>query len=350
MSEPPITPPDDVPDTVLAELGRAFSEAAPAEAPPSEPAPEKRTILIADDGLPDAIEYDRHPFTRREPAPGGPERIVIESDDDLIDPGDELGADDTGGPAAPVAKMDPRIRARRIAVRRAVGRRRLRWLLLAGIVVAIGALVAVVLASPLFSVRQVRVDGAAYTEAELLDEVVASLDGEPIMVVDLAAAEERLETSPWVRDARVTRRFPDTVVIEIAERTPLAFFQGEDQRFRVIDDEGRVLAVLDGQPIDYVPVAGAGPDVEAGASAGGTYRAAAQLVEALPDELRPQVANLGVTEAGELTMTLVSGAEVRLGRPDDLQAKLVALVVVLRRQGAEELTVIDLSSGEPTVR
>jgi cell division protein FtsQ len=345
MSEPPITPSDEVPDSVLAELGRAFS----GETPPA-PEPAKRTILIADDGLPDAVEYDRHPFTHREPAPGGPERIVIESDDDLVEVDDATGGDESGAPTVPVAPMDPRIRARRIAVRRAVGRRRLRWLLVVGVVLVVGALVAVVLASPLFSVREVRVDGAAYTEPELIDEVVASLDGEPIMVVDLDAAAERLEASPWVRDARVTRRFPDTVVIEVAERTPLASFQGEDQRFRVIDDEGRVLAVLDGQPVDYVPVTGVGPDVEAGASAGGTYRAAAQLVEALPDELRPQVASLGVTEAGELTMTLVSGAEVRLGRPDDLQSKLVALVVVLRRQGADELTVIDLSSGEPTVR
>lgn len=297
---------DTASDAAMAELERSFS----------------RTVVIEDDGRPDTIS---------------------------------IGGDDSDPiPVATSAPtMDPRLRERRIAVRRSEGRKRLRWVLIALAVVAVVVAVLVVLASPLLSVRDVEVDGAVYTarfDRALLDEVVEELRGEPILIVDLRAAQERLEESPWVRSARVSMRFPDRVSIELRERVPLAWYVAADARHRVIDDEGRVIVVLDGQPVDYVQITGEGPEIEPGAYAGAAYRAAAQVVRALPAELRPQVASLGVTVDGELTMELVTGTEVRLGLPDDLQTKLVALVVVLRRQDAASLTVIDVSSGEPTIR
>jgi cell division protein FtsQ len=283
-----------------------------------------------------------------------PKRTVVIEDDDRPSP--MVLADDGSLPdPEPVASrgIDPRIRERRIAVKRLAGRRRLKWVALVAAVVVMVVGVLVVLASPLLSIRTVDVDGAAYVQrfdGDLLDQVVASLDGEPILIADLQGAADRLEESPWVRSARVTMDFPDRVRIEIRERVPLAYFTGTDGRARVIDDEGRVIVVLDGQPIDYVQITGEGPDLGPGASAGSTYRAAAQLVRALPDELRPQVASLGVTPEGELTMELIQGTDVRFGVPDDLQAKLVALVVVLRRQPAGSMNVIDVSTGEPTIQ
>lgn len=280
-------------------------------------------------------------------------RTVVIDDDDRPNPV-VLGDDGSLPPSDPPSPgIDPRIRERRIAVKRSAGRRRLRWVAVAAALVVLVVGVLVVLASPLLSVRRVEVDGAAYVarfDGELLADVVDSLEGEPILIVDLRRAEQRLEGSPWVRSARVTMDFPDRVRIELRERVPLAFFRAGDGRFRVIDDEGRVIVVLDGQPVDYVQITGEGPEVGPGASAGATYRAAAQLVRALPDELRPRVANLGVTPEGELTMELIEGTTVRFGAPDDLQAKLVALVVVLRRQDGDAPEVIDVSTGEPTIQ
>lgn len=280
-------------------------------------------------------------------------RTVVIEDDDR--PSTVVIGDDSN--SIPVATssptMDPRIRERRIAVRRSEGRKRLRWvaIVVAVVVVVVGVLV--VLASPLLSIRDVDVDGAVYVsrfDRELLDEVVDDLRGEPILIADLRGAEQRLEQSPWVRSARVSMRFPDAVRIELRERVPQAWYAAADGQHRVIDDDGRVIVVLGGQPVDYVQITGAGPEVGPGGYAGAAYRAAAQVVRALPPELRPQVASLGVTDDGELTMELVAGTDVRLGLPDDLQSKLVSVVVVLRRQDAESLTLIDVSSGEPTIR
>lgn len=286
-----------------------------------------------------------------------PRRTVTIVDDGVVDSVvlgdvDTTYGDATSPPPASTA-MDPRIRARRREVRRTQGRRRRRILSVVAVVVAAVVIALVLLVSPLVSVRTVTVDGDVYSrrfDGDRIDRVVASLKGEPILSLDLAVARDELEASPWIRSVRVRRDLPGRVVIEVDERRPLAWFMGSDARFRVIDSDGVVIAVLDGQPIDYRGIAGLAPDLEPGDVAPTPFRAAAQLIRSLPDEIDDLVINLAVSELGELSMTLSTGTEVRFGLPDDLQGKLVALVVVLRRQDGAELTTIDLSSGQPTVR
>ena len=59
-------------------------------------------------------------------------------------------------------------------------------------------------------------------------------------LVDVAAIRERLLDYGWVKDARVSRRYPDTLVIDIVERTPAALWQ-DGNRLSLIDAEGVVL-------------------------------------------------------------------------------------------------------------
>lgn len=335
-------PAHEVSDRVLHELRHAFADDPSAQSSTRGRTPAR--ILIEDDDLPDPIT----PAGSLSPARGSA-RVVIEADDDLVVVSDELDA-----PPSPPAP-DPRLRARRIAVRRAEGRRRLRWVIAVVIAVGLSVTALVLLASPLLSIEDVEVEGAVYTDPERLAEVVANLEGEPILIADLDGAERRLEEIPWVRAARVTMHLPNRVTIQIAERAPIAHFRGADGSFRVIDVEGRVLDVIDGVPVDYVPIDGDGPNIAPGEFAGTSWRAAAQLANALPASLRPRVQRLGVTEAGELTMLLADPPSerailVRFGFPDRYQDKLVALVNELPRHEPGSVEVIDVSTGDPTVR
>jgi len=97
-------------------------------------------------------------------------------------------------------------------------------------------------------------------------------------------------------------------------------------------------------------VRGQGPNLEAGAVADDVFRAAAQLVLALPSEIRPKVKALDLTGGGELSMILKGGTIVRFGPPSDLKDKLVAVVVLFRRQDPATLAVVDVSTGEPTIQ
>lgn len=227
---------------------------------------------------------------------------------------------------------------------------KVKWLKLAGAIAASVVVVIVLLASPIFAIRSVTVEGNVYTSKEVLAAVTKTLKGASVFTVDTQRARELLLEDSWVSDVRITTRFPGKALVEIAERVPIVWYVGDDEKARIVDARGRVIAVLTGWPTKYLRVTGVGPSLEAGATADDVYRAAAQLVLALPDELRPMVKSLEVSPGGELAMTLKGGTLVRFGPPNDLQNKLVAVVVLLRRQNPSTLAVIDVSTGDPTVQ
>jgi cell division protein FtsQ len=231
-----------------------------------------------------------------------------------------------------------------VPLRRQRRRATARWLLAAGgLALALVAVAALVLATPLVGIRRVDVEGARSMNPAVLAAVEETLLGTSIFSADLSAAQRQLEGDPWVRSARLRTYLPSRVVIEIVERQPVAWFVGVDNRARVLDTEGRVLAVVDGQPTEYLQITGVGANLAPGATAGETYRAAAQLAVMLPEGVRGRVAQLGVAGPTQLTMTLRSGTLVSFGAPNDLFNKLVALVTLLERQDPTTILAIDLA-------
>ena len=212
-------------------------------------------------------------------------------------------------------------------------------------------LVLIVLASPIIAVRQVDIEGSKYMNKDLLVSVEQSLLGKALLTVDTRQASRRLEEDPWVETVRIRQFFPSRLLIEIAERVPVAWFIGVDNRARIVDAQGRVLAVEDGQPTQYLQITGVGPNLSPGNSAGALYKAAAQLATGLPDELAKLVLNVGTGGPNQLVMTLRSGTLVNFGEPVDVLNKLISLVVLLRRQDSKQIISIDLSNPDiPTVQ
>jgi len=71
----------------------------------------------------------------------------------------------------------------------------------------------------------------------------------PQALVDAGAIRQQLLRFGWVKDARVLRRLPDTLVIDIVERKPAALWQNQGQ-LALIDSEG---VVLDRVQVDRMP-------------------------------------------------------------------------------------------------
>ncbi len=332
---------DDIEVAVVAEPDAEPASAAPTAAPSSPELPRK-TIVIDHEEVPDAVYLD-------DDEPGERSTVVIGDLDDgpATQPAPNAGSAGGG--------MDPRIRARRIANRRAEGRRRLIWVSVASAIVLLVVAAIAVVASPIFDVREVEVQGAVYTDPEVLAEVIASIEGEPVLLVDTGAAETALQAVPWVERARVRTDFPHTVRIDIRERRPVATFQGADGRFRVIDVEGRVLDVIDGIPIAYPLIIGDNPDTERGQFAGAPYASAGQLVLALPPDVRAITNSIGVDVTnGALTLMLESPddddpaeIEVRLGDDSQLDDKLARLLYQMRNgDGLAGVCSLDVSTAE----
>jgi len=301
-----------------------------------------------------------------------PDPVVIEIDDDLPDPVYVEGSlgrdgsrtivfiedDDTGDALVPETERDlrrgiePRMRERRVAIRRAQSRKRLKWVFVVFVLVLIGVGTLAVLGSSLFAVSadNVTITGDVYTDPSELEAIVDDLIGTPVLLVDTQEIEDRFEAIPWVEGAKVSVSFPRSASIEIRERTAWATYQGPDQRFRVIDGDGRVLDVIDGQPVAYVLIGGPDPvDLESGDFAPRGYAAAAELAKNLPGSVRGQVVLIEVAADGSnLVMYLVDGTEVRFGEARDLFAKLVRLETVLSNAEEREPGVIDVSTREVT--
>ena len=358
----------DVSDEVLEELRDAFgrdativpitsatgNQTSPTLAPINKPVQPAERVVIVDDDLRIVTDDDFPADTMSQSVHRAPTSTRVAILDDEILPG---GGDDSAegaviidGTAWTELSFARRVinGTKQLFTMRGVNRRK-QLLVVGSSLVASVVFVLIVLASPLVAVRNVDIEGAKYANATLIETVSKSLRGKSVLTVDTNAAQKLLETDPWIESVRIKTYLPSRAVIEINERVPVAWFLGVDNQGRVIDQDGRVLAVVNGRPTEYMLIDGIGPNLIAGAMASESYKAAAQLAMSLPDEIRPVVKNMGVNGPNQVTMTLLTGAVVKFGEPVDLRNKLVNVVVILRRQDINQIAGIDVSSGTPVV-
>lgn len=241
----------------------------------------------------------------------------------------------------PRPRMDPRIRERRVAVRRDAGRRRLRVLLVcAGAAAAIGAGYGVT-RSPLLDVDRVRLTGAAVTAAADIERA-GGLDGRPQLAdVEPAEVAQRVEALPWVQEAEVVRHWPGTVAVRVIERQPLATMPAASGWARV-DRTGRVLDVAPEPGAGLAVVAAVAAAPGAGAVAGPEVVAALGVVDALPPSLSEVLEQVTVAEDGALSFTLRRLPEVRFGTAVQVGPKLVALSTLVARVDLRGVSAIDV--------
>jgi hypothetical protein len=114
----------------------------------------------------------------------------------------------------------------------------------AGIALAIGAVLAV---SAVFAwkaasdprwtgLRAIEIRGAAHLGAQVATESGLRF-GDGLSGIDLDAARVRLLADPWIREVRVSRRWPHRVLVRVVERTPVAEVSAE----RWIAADGTIL-------------------------------------------------------------------------------------------------------------
>lgn len=213
-----------------------------------------------------------------------------------------------------------------MAVARAQGRRRLRWLVA---IVAFGVLVAagwLTTQSTLLDVDHVRVAGTQHVPAGDVRRASGVRPGDAILFVDTEGAKRRVEQLPWVDEARVERHLPGELEIQVTERAPALWARRSPDSVALVDKRGRVLADTPDPPAELPELGGlatvppVGQDVDPPAAAG--------IVEHLPAELRGRVAAV-VAGQGAVKLVLRDGPEVRLGPPDQIPAKARAAAAVL---------------------
>ena len=91
-----------------------------------------------------------------------------------------------------------------------------------------------------FRVEEILVIGRRESGRRQLLEALRVSHGAPILAFNAHGAKRRVEALPWVRYASVERMLPNTILLRVVERTPLAIWQHQG-RFALIDGDGTVI-------------------------------------------------------------------------------------------------------------
>lgn len=166
-----------------------------------------------------------------------------------------------------------------------------------------------------FRVRRVDVQGIQRMDSKPVYQIAFDQKTTAMPLVDVAGIRERLLHYGWVKDARVSRRLPDTLVIDIVERAPSALWQDRD-RLTLIDSEGVVL--------DRVRVSDM-PDLPLliGPGANRQARSLRRLLDSVPT-LSPQLASATWVGGRRWDLQVQSGETIAL--PEGETAARTALV------------------------
>jgi cell division protein FtsQ len=180
-----------------------------------------------------------------------------------------------------------------------------------------------------FTVNGYQIVGINHMDRALVDAVVtdelrraaaeAGSSKAPQALVDVSGIRRRLLGYGWVKDARVSRRLPDSLVIDIVERTPAALWQS-DGRLALIDHEG---VVLDRVPVDKMPDL----PLLIGPGANGQEQQLGHLMTSVPT-LKPQLASATWVGGRRWDLSFQSGETLAL--PEGEETAKAALMKFAR--------------------
>ena len=240
--------------------------------------------------------------------------------------------------------IDPRLGERRKVVAEQNAQRNvsrlLRFLL---VVVGVGGLVWIAF-SPWLSVSQVQATGiiASNGHSTLVDHRVVA--GTPMIRINAASVERSLLEDPWISAASVALNWPDQVLVEVVERTPVAWAN---------TSSGWARRAIDGVALPSDPI----PDEtmaridfptmsESESTTSAEMLGALAFVDSLPEGLRHGTV---VTIQDNELWAAVSGFQVRLGRAVEMREKALSLAALLNEDMPDSSVLILIAPTNPAI-
>jgi cell division protein FtsQ len=149
-----------------------------------------------------------------------------------------------------------------------------------------------------------RIEGVVYTPRARIVETFAADYGRSLYLLPLAERRRSLLAIDWVKDATVSRLWPDRLAVRIVERKPVAFVQLPvapgtlSNEVALIDFEGAILVQPDRARFTLPVLTGITRDQSQGMRRG-RVQAALRLVDDLGD-LAGQLSEIDVSDPGNL--------------------------------------------------
>lgn len=244
-------------------------------------------------------------------------------------------------------RKDPTGSARSGAGRRALRRSRKGLLavapyaLVAGVVVVASVAVWVLLGSTLLGVRTINVHGEKTISSEQVARAAAIPVGTPLARLDTASAASRVAALAPVASVEVQRSWPNSVVVTVVERTPVAVV-ASGKNFRLLDAKGTAYRTVATRPagLPLVKLGKVGPKDP-------STLGALRVAESLTPELRERLIQIVATSPQRIQLQLLKNRLVFWGAADDSVRKAKVATALLGESGKR----IDVSASDvATVR
>jgi len=104
-----------------------------------------------------------------------------------------------------------------------------------------------------FRLKTIQVEGASPLARPDIVKAARIYENQPMLGLDLAELRKRVEGVGWVKEARVVRLLPDTLVVGVVERRQMAVWQHAGRQI-VIDDHGRPIPEADPAHFSTLPL------------------------------------------------------------------------------------------------
>ena len=164
-----------------------------------------------------------------------------------------------------------------------------------------------------FRIASIEVKGNKFLSEGEVREMLGPAMGGNLMGADLEALRANLAASPWVGGAIVRRKLPDTLLVDVTERFPIAL--AETDQLYVMDSSGELIDLLGPRTAGFdLPIIRGlgGVSVEVRRD---RARRASTLLEDLGD-LSSEVSEISVDRSGDLMVVLRGdGSVLKLAEP-----------------------------------
>lgn len=188
------------------------------------------------------------------------------------------------------------------------------------------------LAQPIFALRSIEVAAPVLhvTQAQVKLVTDRHVRGN-FFSVDLDQLRSAFEKLPWVREARVARRWPDTLVVSFSEHVPLARWNEAE----LLNQQGEVFAAAFDAPLPHL----SGPENSHG-EVTKTYLAYQQQLA----RVGRKIDTLQLSPSRAWRIKLDGGTDIMLGRVDSAtrMARFIALYPKLFANPAQAPLSVDL--------
>ncbi|MEY4647630.1 MAG: hypothetical protein RL009_46 [Actinomycetota bacterium] len=212
------------------------------------------------------------------------------------------------------------------------------------------ALVALVLAavfSPMMAVERISVRGEKLVSEKQIKAALKSQIGKPLPQINSDEIAGLLKKYVLIESFSAISAPPHTLIIKVTERTPIAIIWVDGFGYSYFDPAG--VKVGKATRTDRLPIL----KVSGTPGKSPSFKAAIDVLLALPAELLPKISNMTATSADNVSFQLrgYAGQRVIWGGPKNAVLKSKVLAALIKNQPASDRVTYDVSSPTaPVVR